>query len=184
MKRIVLVLVLCFAAFSASAQYANRELTVSFGRVYADGMKLTDAEAAALFSELDSIDGMSSIKDYTYYRDKYKTGAWLTAGGCISASVGYFMSLFGLIIAVSEPVGVPDYENSSSSNAYGVGLLIGGSAMFYGGIGCSIAGISMLGKNNSRLKSLARTYNAFTRPYSSELSFGPTANGVGLALNF
>lgn len=185
MKRIILVVVMCLAAYSASAQYADSELTVSFGRVYADDVKLSDAQAAALFAKLEEIDGMSRMKDYMYYRDKYKTGAWLTAGGCISSSAGFFMTLFGLLMAVSEPLGVPDPENGvSSTNVLGRGLLVGGSVFLYGGIGCSIAGISLIGRSNSNLKSMARTYNAFSRAYPSELSFGPTANGVGLALNF
>lgn len=193
MKRVILIFALCLVAFSASAQYAvmeDQQLSVSFGRVYADGVKLSDAQAAALFAQLDGIDGISRLKDYTYYRDKYKTGAWLTAGGTISAFAGYFMTIFGVIMAVSEPVGSLGEPSSSSVNAIGTGLLVGGSVMFYGGIGCSIAGISMLGRNNSHLKSLARTYNAFSRTNSLpgapsvELSVGTTANGLGLALNF
>ena len=194
MKRIILLALLSLVAFSASAQYAavdGQQLTVRFGRVYSDGIKLNDAQAAALFAQLDGLDGMSRIKDYTYYRDKYKTGAWLTASGTVSTFAGYIMSLFGLIMAISEPVGVPEPEYTSSSvNAIGTGLLLGGSVMFYGGIGCSIAGVSMLGRNNSNLKSLARTYNAFSRTNSfsginsTELFFGPTASGLGLALNF
>ncbi|MBR5300802.1 MAG: hypothetical protein IKU36_11225 [Bacteroidales bacterium] len=194
MKKFIFIVALFLVAFSASAQYAvmeGQQLSVSFGRVYADGVKLTDAQADALFAQLDGIDGISRLKDYTYYRDKYKTGAWLTAGGTVSAFAGYFMSIFGVIMALSEPVGVPENEYSSSSvNSIGNGLLIGGTVMFYSGIGCSIAGISMLGRNNSQLKSLARTYNAFSRTNSLsrtdyvEFSFGPTASGVGLALNF
>jgi hypothetical protein len=48
----------------------------------------------------------------------------------------------------------------------------------------------MLKRNNTNLKSLARTYNAFSRSGSPtdtpavELSFGPTVSGFGLALNF
>jgi hypothetical protein len=69
-------------------------------------------------------------------------------------------------------------------------LLIGGGVVFWGSVGCEIAGERMLKRNNTHLKSLARTYNAFSRTGSPsgtpsvELSFGPTVSGFGLALNF
>ena len=190
MKRIVLIVALCLVSFCASAQYAvmeGQELSVRFGRVYSDGVKLTDAQATAVFATLDDIDGDMA---YMEYRNKYKTGAWLTAGGAVGSVAGLFMGMFGLILAVSEPVGVSPDEITYNANAVGRMLLIGGGVMFWGGTGCEIAGERVLKRNNANLKSLARTYNAFSRTGSPsgtsyvELSFGPTANGVGLALNF
>jgi hypothetical protein len=67
MKRIVLIIALCLVAFSASAQYAvleGQELAVRFGRVYSDGVKLTDAQATALFATLDDIDGDGVYMEY------------------------------------------------------------------------------------------------------------------------
>lgn len=190
MKRIVLIIAMCLVAFNASAQYAvmdGQELSVRFGRVYSDGVKLTDAQATAVFATLDDIDGDMA---YMEYRKKYKTGAWLTAGGVVGSLAGAFMGMFGLILAVSEPVGVSPEEITYNANAIGRMLLIGGGVVFWGSVGCEIAGERMLKRNNTNLKSLARTYNAYSRTGSPsgtpavELSFGPTVSGFGLALNF
>ena len=167
MKRLIFLtfVLLAFASFTATAQYVD----VSFGRITSAGEKLTDQQARALFSDVEGLDRSDS---YTRFRNNYKAGTGLMIGGSACILCSPFLIAYGVVFAL-----IPDTRN------FGMAGLVLGSVMFYGGTACFITGIPLLCVNNSRLKSLAEAYND-SSSRSVELSFGPTASGVGLALNF
>ena len=169
MKRIFLVVILGLMAVSASAQYVD----VRFGRVRSEDGKLTDQQALSLFSD---VDGYDMSHKYAQFRRGYKTGAGLMIGGAAGYVGGMLLGASGILMTLAF--------GDSASDAYaGMATVIVGGVMMYGGVGCFIAGIPVLCVNNSRMKSLAEAYND-SSSRSVELSFGPTASGVGLALNF
>lgn len=171
MKRIFLVVILGFMAVSASAQYVD----VRLGRVWSEDGKLTDQQALALFSD---VDGSDMSHDYARFRRGYKTGAGLMIGGAAGYVGGSLLGASGLLMTITG-----GFSSSASLANAGVASLITSGFLICGGIGCFIAGIPVLCVNNFRMKSLAEAYND-SSSRSVELSFGPTASGVGLALNF
>ena len=171
MKRLIISLIaICLAAWCASAQYARPSaLNVRAGKVFADGVRLTDSEAFNMFADLN---GYNRSFDYQSYRNGYKTGVGLMIGGAGALVLGYG-AVYGATLSIllnASPSAVP--------------LMMAGAILFYGGAGCMIAGIPVLCVYNSRMKDLARAYNYHNSRPDMNLSFGATNNGVGFALNF
>lgn len=163
-------MILGLMTMSASAQYID----VRLGRAWSEGSRLTDQQALALFSD---VDGYDMSHKYAQFRRGYKTGAGLMIGGAAGYVGGMLLGASGILLTL--------VFGDSAADAYaGMATVIVGGVIMYGGVGCFIAGIPVLCVNNSRMKSLAESYNQHVSSRSADLSFGLTANGVGLALNF
>lgn len=171
MKRLIVILfTLCLTAWCASAQYARPSvLNVRAGKVFADGVKMTEGEAFNLFADLN---GYNRSFDYQNYRNGYKTGAGLMIGGAGAFVLGW-CTFYGGVMSV--------LLNGVTGAAP---MIMAGSILFYGGAGCMIAGIPVLCVYNSRIKDLAHAYNYSNSRSDVSLNFGATNNGVGFALNF
>ena len=98
MKRLIIILfTLCLTAWCASAQYARPSvLNVRAGKVFADGVKLTEGEAFNLFADLN---GYNRSFDYQSFRNGYKIGAGLMIGGAGASVLGCCI-FYGAVMSV------------------------------------------------------------------------------------
>lgn len=161
MKRSVLLIVIILtSAFTVSAQYTEDALIVKKGRLYQDGVLLTEQQALTYFSDLNGVD---KSEDYLKYTHNYKVGKGMQTGGAIAASLsvvtggvclmGIFVSGDGLKFKLVQ------------------GGLFASGLIFYGGVVTSVCGTV---KKRRASRSL------------SELTFSIQSNdnGLGLAIAF
>lgn len=174
MKKIFLVIAFLCAAFCASAQYADPQLKVKRGHMYADGVKLDDAQVVEMFSRVDMIYGTDVSGEYMINREKYNTGRWLNIGSTIGFVSGTVLGYVGLLSCF---VGI-------TSRPIGQACLYSAIPLYFGSIGCGIAGGIMTRRSMNNMKIMAADYNAMSGARQPELTFGPTQNGVGFALSF
>lgn len=183
MKRSFLVSLLFWiiAAASASAQYVPEHkayITSRGAKIFCDGERLTADEALALFSDCGGVD---RSEFYSSYRKGYRTGVGLAVGGASAVVLGSLSMSSAAVVAVvlAIPLAMSEEPMPAAVNAFlysGLALTsLGGLAM--------IAGIPTAIVYRARIKDLVLGYNAASSS-RTELTFGPTASGVGFALNF
>ncbi|MBQ6710451.1 MAG: hypothetical protein IJN26_07130 [Bacteroidales bacterium] len=195
MKRLLLLLVCGFITIAASAQYAVQNVPVLKGsRVFVDGEKISNADVVAyLASAYDD----SVADSWTKNRTAYKTGLGLTIAGSAVTWCGSLVFTAGIIAGAGTLITVPilgmggivagdmqpagDYLDGGLSAA-DLMISIGGCSALTG-LAMLASGIPVLCVYKTRLKTMFQEYGP---GLSSDinLSFGPTGNGIGLALNF
>lgn len=195
MKRLLLLLVCGFITIAASAQYAvNNPPVLKGSRVFVDGEKISNADVVTyLASAYDD----SVAEDWNKKRNAYKTGLGLTIAGSAVTWCGSLVFTAGIIVGAGTLITVPilgmggivagdmqpagDYLDGGLS-ASDLMISIGGCSAL-AGIAMLASGIPVLCVYKTRLKTMFQEYGS---GLSSDinLSFGPTCNGIGLALNF
>lgn len=195
MKRLLFLLICGFITIAASAQYAVKDVPVLKGsRVFVDGDKIpNEAVVAYLASAYDD-----SVADaWTGNRNAYKTGLGLTIAGSSLAWCGSLTFTAGIIAGAGTLITVPilgmvgtvsgdmkpagDYLGSGMSAAE-LMISIGGCSAL-AGLAMLASGIPVLCVYKKRLKTMFQEYGPGLAS-DINLSFGPTCNGVGLALTF
>ena len=133
-------------------------MTYRKGHLELQGSKLSNEEVRMLVGE-----------DYAKYcrgRKQRTAGCILTPIGACTLGASLYLSYVGLITTMfGKPV--PLYAGIAL-NAFGGGVLASGIATLCGG--------------RSNLKEIASGYNSGKT--GTEVSFGPTGNGIGLAVRF
>lgn len=117
--------------------------------------------------------------EYMKASNQYQWGFYLTWAGAA-----------GLILSIAAHIGYSNMDHFASQHGMtnpgtGAGLAVG----YIASAGCIGAGIPLWVKGNKGLKKIADDYNkTYINPErngsQSNLSFGSTSSGVGLALNF
>lgn len=132
--------------------------------------------------DLDYYLGMSMFgSDYRKALSRYSWGEWLTVGGA--------MTIASCIIAGIADSGLDRIANYHGMQPSGSGDGVISATALFGAV-CLGAGIPLWISGNRRLNQLADEYNQSHRGRSygsaapATLQFGPTRNGLGLALNF
>lgn len=173
MKRIIMILFAVTMALTASAQYNDSYLVVKNGHVYADGVRLTDEQAAACFTD---IYGADRSGDYLDYAKGYRRGLGMTIGGGAAFVAGGSVFTAGFAKILMKGIGGEEFKRAQS-------MSIASSFVTLGGAVVMLVGIPTLTKNSTRLKNLT-AYRNSGHSASPEITLGPTSNGIGFALNF
>lgn len=183
MKRFYLLSFLFWiiASSAAYAQYIpeNKGYVTSRGaKIFCDGETLTKDEALALFSDYG---GLDRSEFYASYRKGYRVGVGLAVGGASSIVLGSMMSGSAAVAALvlAFPLAMSEEPMPVAVDAF----LYTGLALTSVGTLAMLAGIPTAIVYRVRVKDLAMGYNAASSS-RSELTFGPTASGVGFALKF
>lgn len=159
---VIATLLATLAPSAAHAQFRDTTETsmMSYrkGHLEIDGSRLGDQEVRLLVGD-----------DYAKYcrgRKQRVAGCILTPIGACTLGASLYLSYVGLITTMfGKPA--PLYAGLAM-NAFGGGVLASGIATLCGG--------------RSNLKEIATDYNG--RKTGTEVSFGPTGNGIGLAVRF
>ena len=193
MKRFVFLFIVLMAALPVSAQYMPAEglLTKKGTKIFAEGRKLTKGEIAATLSLVQ--DGKGVGYDVRWLRAKrtYNAGIALTTLGSIGIVTGGVTFSFGIVYLITLGIASPLYVVADDASGMDT-LVVGAGSMMACGALCLCAGTAMLGAGiplmcvfNSRMKKIVRGYNEhYDTTDKVTLNFGPTRNGIGLALNF
>lgn len=203
MKKWIVTFALMLLAWGASAQIADTTyvsmLKRTGARMKLDGVRLSKVEQQQLLSDIGGVD----------YNDAWnKARGWRTAGISMMAAgsavalfgAGYTMvyslaGLFGIVIGAGTAAVVTgavggDSDAAAQGAADNVSAEIGphitgGLITTFVGAGTAIAGIPITVVNCRKMSKIVDEYNNIHNPApAAELTFGPTRNGVGLALNF
>ncbi|MBE6237983.1 MAG: hypothetical protein E7116_07535 [Bacteroidales bacterium] len=186
MKRLFLLSVTLLMALSASAQYVAADyqspmyMKAKGGRIFLDDEKLTRAEAAACFSDMDGVDCSS---DYLRYRGAYNAGVGLTSAGAATAVVGTSIVVAGGVVAlIVAPFAAIGGETELPRK---VGLVpkLGGY-MTLGGLAMLASGIPLICVYKKRIRTLAEEYNSIAANPRVTMSFGGQPSGIGFAIHF
>lgn len=183
MKRFILlsITLLAFASAAAYAQYvpgSKVHVTSRGAQIFCDGERISKEEALTLFSDYG---GLDRSEFYSTYRKGYRTGVGLAVGGASGIVLGTMTTGITAVVAVvlSIPLAASDQPMPKALNA----CLYTGTALSSLGALAMLAGIPTSIIYRARIKDLAMGYNAISSQ-KAELTFGPTASGLGLALNF
>lgn len=183
MKRFLLLLIalLTFASATAYAQYApdsKVHVTSRGAQIFCNGERLSKEEALTLFSDYG---GLDRSEFYSTYRKGYRTGVGLSIGGASAIVLGTMTTGTAAVVAVvlALPLAASDQPMPRGLNA----CIYTGAALSSLGSLALLAGIPTSIVYRTRIKDLAMGYNSISSK-KAELTFGPTASGMGLALNF
>lgn len=195
MKRLFLLIICSLMAATAFAQYAETSIPVLKGsRVYVDGEKIPHEEVMAyLVSEYD----FSVADRWAANRRAYKTGLGLTIAGTSLAFCSGVVFTGGILAAAGTAVSIPLLGTIGiiAGNMKPVtdninnGMSAADKLITVGGCG-ALASLAMIASGIPTLcvykKRLNSTFNEYMSGISSDayMAFGPTGNGIGLALNF
>lgn len=195
MKRFVFLFIVLAAALPVSAQYMPAEglLTRKGTKIFAEGRKLTKGEIAATLSVYSDNKGVGYDVRWTRARRAYNSGVALTAIGSVACMTGAIVMTCGFMTLVVAGVTAPlyiladTYDSLDSAWKDVAVLCTAGGITTIGGAAMLCAGIPLLCVNKARMKRIVRDYNGLysgNQASALTLNFGPTASGVGLALNF
>lgn len=184
MKRLLALIAFLFFAVAASAQYAPVQsapsIAVKGSRVFIDGKMLPKDQAAALFSDMNGVDRSG---DYLKYRAGYKTGLGLSIGGASLVVAGSFVGAGALFTALIAGIPLAISGDQTVMNKAQIALITAEVATITG-LACVIAGVPTVCVYRNRIKDLAVEHAGLAGDRQLSLTVGPTANGLGLALNF
>ena len=159
MKRLLLLFSFVIMSLSASAQYADTDLSIKRGQVYAGDELLTETQLLDLYS---NVGGLDRTADYLDIARRYKVGKTMNTVGLVTFGVSGITgvaSLLGIFINMGDKVKF----NLCRASLCASGIL------FWGGAITSIYGSVKKRKANDDLW---------------ELTFGAQQNGLGLTFNF
>lgn len=158
MKKLLLAFCLMAISLSATAQYADKDIIVKRGKLYCDGIQLTQQQSLDYFS---NVAGEDRTQDYLQYTRDFKVGKQMEIWGAVAFGVG----------AVTEYVGLLTIFTASDETTFKIiqGSMLAGGVVCIGGIVTSICGTSKKRRAGRNL---------------SNLTVGAQKSGVGIALNF
>lgn len=191
MRRFIVATILMFLSLGAWAQYAGTGTIKRAGtHIKMDGERLSPEAQTALLADIGGMDYNSS---WDWAKRGRNAGLGLVIGGGVVTLGGSVVTLLGLTTsvigaAVGGTVGSIGGQESAQQAAQegakaGNSLTIGGLITTGAGIAATVIGIPMIVRNNRTLNEIVNTYNNGGQPLV-QLSFGPTGNGIGLALVF
>lgn len=208
MKKLIVSIILMFLACGAYAQIADTTvistetigvLKRAGGGMKVDKVRLSREERQILLSDIGGIDYNA---DWNKAKGWRAAGISMIAGGSAVAVVGlgYFMGaavagMLGIVIgagtaavvtgAVGGDSNAAAQETSNNVSNEVSPHIAAGLIILTVGAGTAAAGIPITIVNCKRLSNIVDEYNAIHNPApEASLSFGPTRNGIGLALNF
>ena len=159
MKRLFLLLSFVMISLSASAQYADTDLFIKRGQVYAGDELLTETQLLDLYS---NVGGVDRTADYLDIARRYKVGKTMNTVGLVTFGVSGItgvVSLLGIFINMGDKVKF----NLCRASLCASGIL------FWGGAITSIVGTKKKRKASEDLRNL---------------TLGVQPGGLGLSLNF
>lgn len=159
MKRLLLLLSFVMISLSASAQYADTDLSIKRGQVYAGDELLTETQLLDLYS---NVGGVDRTADYLDIARRYKVGKTMNTVGLVTfgfSGITGVASLLGIFINMGDKVKF----NLCRASLCASGILFWGSAI------TSIVGTKKKRKASEDLHNL---------------TFGAQPGGLGLSLNF
>ena len=174
MKRLFLLLfALCFTLNAVGQVALNPSLTRSGVRLFWDGNRLTNEDAAGLLLDVGGIDYSKDWQEIQRWRPFFNE---LMVGGGVLATAG-----FALVTALVA-------HNGSGVFIYqpywpvAWGALLVGSA----GLGAMMTGIHLRNKQHARLDGIINSFNdnCASRQSTACLSVGLTTHGAGMMLYF
>lgn len=195
MKRLVIILLSCLMASTASAQYAMNSDTY----VYLDGSRVF-----AGWEKIDNDDFVHYLSDrygedagdaWNRYRNGYRTGLGLTIAGGSCMVLGGTAAVIGGLAALGTVMYFPligtigsmagsDPNDMLDTMLEGPALLayIGG-VVALGGLAMLVSGIPVMCVYKNRMTDHFNTYGSGI-VNEVNLTFGPQSRGIGFALNF
>lgn len=159
MKRLLLLLSFVMMSLSASAQYADTDISIKRGQVYAGDELLTENQLLDLYS---NVGGVDRTADYLDIARRYKVGKTMNTVGLVTFGVSGITgvaSLLGIFINMGDRVKF----NLCRASLCASGIL------FWGGAITSIVGTKKKRKASEGLRNL---------------TLGVQPGGLGLSLNF
>ena len=159
MKRLFLLLSFVIMSLSASAQYADTDLSIKRGQVYAGDELLTETQLLDLYS---NVGGVDRTADYLDIARRYKVGKTMNTVGLVTFGVSGITgvaSLLGIFINMGDKVKF----NLCRASLCASGIL------FWGGAITSIVGTKKKRKASEDLLNL---------------TLGAQPGGLGLSLTF
>ena len=159
MKRLFLLLSFVIMSLSASAQYADTDLSIKRGQVYAGDELLTETQLLDLYS---NVGGVDRTADYLDIARRYKVGKTMNTVGLVTFGVSGITgvaSFLGIFINMGDKVKF----NLCRASLCASGIL------FWGGAITSIVGTKKKRKASEDLLNL---------------TLGAQPGGLGLSLTF
>ena len=189
MKRLFLTCFLLLVSVALWGQYAGVAKR-SGTHIKLDGERLTPEQQVALLSDIGGVD---YNEPWTRAAKLRNTGLGLTIGGSVvsvaglaTTFIGAVASAFGAAIgAAAGAIGgsIGGEEAAQQGANAGSPYITGGLVATFTGLAATVTGVTLLSVGGTRMRRITDTYNETNRE-SARLYFGPTASGVGLALQF
>ena len=158
MKKLLFVFCLMAISLSAAAQYADKEIIVKRGRLYCDGVQMTQQQSLDYFS---NVAGKDLTQDYMQYTHDFKVGKQMEIWGAVAFGVGGLAEVAGLMFIFTA--------GDETTFRIIQGSMMAGGLVCIGGYVTSMCGMVKKRKAGRNL---------------SNLTIGAQENGVGIALNF
>lgn len=195
MKKLLLILAFVLAGANAYAQFAdstvvNHVLKRRGSHVKLDGQRLSREQQQLLLSDIDGIDYNHDWKKARGWR---AAGIGMVTGGSALAVFGAGFTLVYLIVGgmavaigatASAAVGGDGSEAAESVSEDIEPYINAGLIMTGVGVATTAAGIPVIAVNCHKMSKIVKKYNATQSAPAAEITFGPTASGVGFAINF
>ena len=195
MRKFIFSLILLLLGVSAYGQYidstaVNHVLKRRGSALRLDGQRLSRADQMILLSDIDGVDYTEAWKKARGWR---AAGIGMISGGSALAvfGVGYtfvylIAGMMGVAIGATASAMVGGDGNEAAEEIsndiepyINAGLIMTGV-----GIGTAVAGIPVTAVNSHKMSKIVKQYNATQSAPAAEVTFGPTASGVGFAINF
>ena len=158
MKKLLFVFCLMAISLSAAAQYADKEIIVKRGRLYCDGVQMTQQQSLDYFS---NVAGKDLTQDYMQYTHDFKVGKQMEIWGAVAFGVGGLAEVAGLMFIFTA--------GDEATFRIIQGSMMAGGLVCIGGYVTSMCGMVKKRKAGRNL---------------TNLTLGAQESGVGIALNF
>ena len=195
MKRLVIILLSCLMASTASAQYAMNSDTYVYldgSRVFAGWEKIDNDYFVHYLSDRYGEDAGDA---WNRYRNGYRTGLGLTIAGGSCMVLGGTAAVIGGLAALGTVMYFPligtigsmagsDPNDMLDTMLEGPALLADiGGVVALGGLAMLVSGIPVMCVYKNRMTDHFNTYGSGI-VNEVNLTFGPQSRGIGFALNF
>ncbi len=158
MKKLLFVFCLMAISLSAAAQYADKEIIVKRGRLYCDGVQMTQQQSLDYFS---NVAGKDLTQDYMQYTHDFKVGKQMEIWGAVAFGVGGLAEVAGLMFIFTA--------GDETTFRIIQGSMMAGGLVCIGGYVTSMCGMVKKRKAGRNL---------------TNLTLGAQESGVGIAFNF
>ena len=158
MKKLHFVFCLMAISLSAAAQYADKEIIVKRGRLYCDGVQMTQQQSLDYFS---NVAGKDLTQDYMQYTHDFKVGKQMEIWGAVAFGVGGLAEVAGLMFIFTA--------GDETTFRIIQGSMMAGGLVCIGGYVTSMCGMVKKRKAGRNL---------------TNLTLGAQESGVGIAFNF
>ena len=182
MKQLFFTLLFLALTFSSQAQIAKR----SHSRIKVNGTVLSEQEKTRLLSDINGIDYNEAWKRAASGR---KVGTGLTIGGAIATGVGLITFAGGIVITsigavvggTAGAIAGQAQEGAQQGAQAGAPYITAGAIVGGAGVIALGTGIPLLIVNNKKMNRILDQYNS---TQAVQVTFGPTASGIGLCMSF